>query len=294
MAEGKDIGVNEKPLRSDFGLFIPTHGRPNTQMTLDMMLDTGYTGDWWLVCDNLDESLDEYKSKYGDKIIVFDKHEWAERSDTLTNIEEMGTVLYARNFIQDKAKEMGYQIIGMFDDDLESFSIRYEKDGSLVQYPIVEGMDKLISSVVEYILEGRISAFSFAHNGGYFGGLEGSFKKGMDRNPIGSYFLNLSEDSLRHYYRGIVNEDFIYNMDMGRTGRMAFKLYDIMYMTPERGSNEGGHKGMYEEQTDYLHSSYVQIASPNTLRMRRDGKSRTNWNATHARIVSSKWRKTDD
>lgn len=291
MDEGKD---KDEGLKARYGVFIPTHGRAKSQITMNMLLDCGFTGDIWLVCDNLDDSLDEYLELYGERVLVFDKREWAMKSDRMTNRMELGTVLYARNYIQWKAKQMGYEVIGVFDDDLEAFSVRYELNGSLQGCRIEDSMDDLLGWVCEFILKGRVSAMSFAHNGGYFGGLEGDFKKGFTRNPAGAWFLNMTDEAWGGEYRGIVDEDFIYNMDMGRTGKIAFKLTDVMFVTPVRGSNDGGHKDMYDEMNKYVHTAYVNVASPNTLTITGTGGSRTNWNTTHSKIISQKWRKQDE
>lgn len=287
MDEGKDKG---KGLKGEYGVFIPTHGRAKSQVTMNMLLDCGFTGDIWLVCDNLDDSLDEYIELYGDRVLVFDKRDWAMRTDRLTNEVELGTVLYARNYIQWVGEQKGYDVIGVFDDDLDSFSIRYELDGRLQTHLMEDGMDDLIAGIIEFVLDGNIMAMSLAHNGGYFGGLEGEFKEGLTRNPSGAWFMNLTE-KLPQCFRGIVNEDSIYVRDAGRVGGLVFKLMDVMFSTPKRGTNEGGHSEMYSEMSKYIHSSYVKIASPSTMSMLDDGGRRTNRKAIHSEIISERWRK---
>lgn len=286
---GKDNEL--KARESEFGVFIPTHGRADSQVTMNMLLDSGFTGDIWLVCDNLDESLDEYISRYGDRVLVFDKREWALKSDRITNQMELGTVLYARNYIQEVAYQMGYEVIGVFDDDLESFSVRFERDNSLHGVPIEDSMDELINMVGRYMLDARVSAMALAHNGGYFGGLEGDFKKGLTRNPAGAWFINLTEDGWGGWYRGIVDEDFNYNLDLGRTGKIAFKWMDVMFTTPERGTNEGGNKGMYDDMSDYAKSSYTLINAPNSTTLTENGSRRMNWKSIYSQIISERWRK---
>lgn len=287
MDEGKD---KDESVKGSYGVFIPTHGRAKSQITMNMLLDCGFTGDIWLVCDNLDDSLDEYIELYGERVLVFDKRDWAMRTDRLTNDVELGTVLYARNYIQEIGKQKGYDVIGVFDDDLDSFSIRYEKDGGLQTHLMRDGMDDLIAGIVEFVIDGNIMAMSIAHNGGYFGGLEGEFKEGLTRNPSGAWFMNLTE-KLPQCFRGIVNEDSIYVRDAGRVGGLVFKLMDVMFSTPKRGTNEGGHSEMYSEMSKYIHSSYVMIASPSTMRMLEDGSRRTNRKAIHSEIISERWRK---
>ena len=59
-------------MRNDFAIFILTHGRPDTQLTLKTLLACGYTGRWYLVLDDQDDTIQKYIDNFGaDRIIVF-------------------------------------------------------------------------------------------------------------------------------------------------------------------------------------------------------------------------------
>ena len=59
----------------EFAVFIMVHGRPDKMWTYHTLRKAGYTGKIYLVADDLDKTVDQYKEKYGDELIVFDKNE---------------------------------------------------------------------------------------------------------------------------------------------------------------------------------------------------------------------------
>lgn len=60
-------------MRSDFAVFILTHGRPENIVTMKSLERGGYTGKLYIVIDNEDDTADRYRELYGDKVIQFDK-----------------------------------------------------------------------------------------------------------------------------------------------------------------------------------------------------------------------------
>ena len=57
-------------MRKDFAIFILTHERPDKQSTLSNLIMQGYTGDWYLVVDDEDKSIDKYIENFGEQIQV--------------------------------------------------------------------------------------------------------------------------------------------------------------------------------------------------------------------------------
>ena len=90
---------------TDFAVFIMVHGRPDKMWTLKTLRKQGYTGKVFLVGDNLDTTINEYKTKYGDELIVFDKIKASKNVDSGDNTGDMRSTLFAVNTIFDIAKE---------------------------------------------------------------------------------------------------------------------------------------------------------------------------------------------
>ena len=74
-------------LRSNFVVFILTHGRPDKVVTYNTLRNNGYTGPIVLVVDNEDNTIDRYKyiyeSKLNTAVYVFDKLDISKRYDTV-------------------------------------------------------------------------------------------------------------------------------------------------------------------------------------------------------------------
>ena len=58
-------------MRSDFAVLILTHGRPESQLTLQSLEKSGYTGKVYLVVDDEDKCAAEYVRIYGKKVVRF-------------------------------------------------------------------------------------------------------------------------------------------------------------------------------------------------------------------------------
>lgn len=64
-------------MRNDVVVFIITHHRAEKQLTLNCLRKAGYSGEIYLVVDNQDKELEIYKKNYKDKLLIFDKKEYA-------------------------------------------------------------------------------------------------------------------------------------------------------------------------------------------------------------------------
>ena len=104
-------------MRSDFAVFILTHGRAENIVTLKALKRGGYTGKIYFIIDNEDDQQDIYRKKFGDKVIVFNKQEVYDRTDTMDNFNEHRAIVYARNESFKIAKKLGIAYFLMLDDD---------------------------------------------------------------------------------------------------------------------------------------------------------------------------------
>lgn len=117
-------------MRDDFAVFILSNGRPDNIKTLRALKKANYTGNWYIVCDDLDTTLPEYKKKFKDRVIVFDKRAIAAKIDTgINDNEDMRAIVYARNACFDIAKYLGLTYFLELDDDYTSFDARYISKG---------------------------------------------------------------------------------------------------------------------------------------------------------------------
>ena len=97
-----------KAVLNDFAVFILTHGRPDNVVTYDTLKKHGYTGRVYLVIDDEDDTEDQYRERYGDKVIQFSKREIEKTFDTGDNFtNKRGVIIYARNACFEIARNLG-------------------------------------------------------------------------------------------------------------------------------------------------------------------------------------------
>jgi len=105
-----------------FAVFILTHGRANSVYTYQTLRKQGYTGKIYLICDDEDKQLNQYKEVYGkESVIVFNKQEAIDLTDSGDNFKKRNSVVYARNISFDIAKSLGLTHFWQLDDDYTRF-----------------------------------------------------------------------------------------------------------------------------------------------------------------------------
>jgi len=82
-------------------------GRPRNVVTYHTLMRQGYTGPVYIIVDNEDKTLGEYRKVYGDKVIVFDKAATAKTFDEGDNFNDRRAVIYARNASFQIARDLG-------------------------------------------------------------------------------------------------------------------------------------------------------------------------------------------
>ena len=90
-----------------FVAFILTHGRPDRVLTYEKLRKHGYTGKIYIVCDDEDKTLPEYRKRFGD-VLVFSKSEIAKTFDEGDNFGDRRAIIYARNACFELAQQISY------------------------------------------------------------------------------------------------------------------------------------------------------------------------------------------
>ena len=77
----------------NFAIMIISHKRANTQLTYETLQRVGYTGNLFIIVDDEDPQLEDYKRIYGDIIKVFSKDEMLKIADTIDNFNNKSNTL---------------------------------------------------------------------------------------------------------------------------------------------------------------------------------------------------------
>ena len=123
-------------MRNDFAVFILTHGRADNVATMGALKKGGYTGKWYMIIDDEDETADQYRKNFRpEHVIMFDKQDAYDRADTMDNFNEHRAIIYARNETFRIAKELGLKYFLMLDDDYKEIDFRYVNGNKLSAKP---------------------------------------------------------------------------------------------------------------------------------------------------------------
>lgn len=248
---------------NNFAVFILSHGRANNIDTLKTLRRANYSGKWFIVVDNQDDMLGEYKREYKNKVIVFDKEEWMNKTDTVTNEKEFASPVFARNFISCYATENGYEYYLMIDDDIKSLNIRYIK-GEKLKSTTLNNFNVWIEQVINMLSKNNhILCIGTGNAGSYIGGPKGKYSNRV-------YIGDFSQVALFHgrcEFKGIFNEDENVCLLEANKGRVAMLDLNVSHASPKRKSNKGGLKEEYNKTNDYFIAMCSFIVHPSACRI---------------------------
>ncbi len=283
-------------MRSDFAAFILTHGRPDRQYTLDTLKRCGYTGAYYLVIDNEDDTAGEYFKRYGDKVIQFDKLAVSRTFDTGDNFSDRRTIVYARNACFQIAKNLGIRYFLELDDDYTSFCCRYVKDGKFTRREL-NNIDGMFELMIQLLNDTKAVTVAFAQNGDFVGGaLEGgAYSKGILRKAMNTFFC----DTERPFtFVGRINEDVNTYTSEGSRGKLFLTVTGVSIQQKQTQSNKGGMTDVYLDSGTYVKSFYTVMYSPScTTVMRMGGNTQkrihhhVEWSNCVPKIISDRYRK---
>lgn len=267
---------------NDFIIFIISHERAETMTTYKLLQKMQCKYPIYIVIDNEDKQKELYEKKYS-SLIVFDKNEYLEKTDTIDNFKKKTSAVYARNFCIDKAKEMKKKYFAIFDDDITDIRIRYPKDGKLASF-LIKDITKVIDIYVDFLEKSKCAGTGFGQTWGLIGGIE-TFFNGGQREICQTMILKNSDFK---YFAGTQNEDghFSYaNFD-----KVFYKINGAIITSPERGTNEGGNNDFYNNDF-YITNFYSIIYYPSALKINLEGKIRRQKKYIYPEILSSRWKK---
>ena len=253
-------------MRNDFAVIIPTHGRHDRVFTIDSLRKSGYTGNFYLLCDDEDKQLDKYKTKYGDKVMVFSKDDYKGKFDKMDNFGNKACVVYARNAMWDIAKKIGLKYFAVADDDYTAFEYRITSEGGYYSKRI-KNINDVFNSYTDFLITSKVDTVCFAQGGDYIGGKEctnivNGFK--VFRKMMNLYFFDVDKPI---EFKGTINEDLTSSVTEGRTGRVILTSLMNSITQKETQAQAGGLTEIYLELGTYVKSFYSVIAAPSCVKV---------------------------
>jgi len=289
---------DENKRDSNFCVFIISYGRADDVRTINTLLDKkgNFSQDYYIICSDDDKSLQNYKDKYGERVLVFNKDSVAPYIDTGDNFNKRNVVIFARNMCFSFAKKLGYRYFVQLDDDYHKFMNRYFYDNKLLVHSNVEDFDNMFKVHLDFLKNTPCTIVAMAQGGDFIGGTgNNNAIKGYKRKVMNSFFCDLERP---FYFYGTFNEDATYYAHASRTGVLVFTLFGWMLDQSSTQTLSGGLTDAYLESGTYLKSFYTVMYSPSNTKIgtlgHGDGKRihhKINGKAAFPEILDEKYSK---
>lgn len=282
-----------------FCIFILSYKRPNSIYTLKTLEKSNYNGDWYIICGDDDPTINEYINNYGkEKILIFNKEEVAEYTDSCDNFGKKKLCLFARNYCFEIAKQLGYDYFLELDDDYTSFEYRYIQEEKL-KVMKVEEFDYIVEIMLDFLQQSNATAVAFAQGGDFIGGAKNGFvaKNRVKRKCMNSWFCCTNKP---FKFLGSMNDDVNTYITLGNKGQLFFTIADVSLVQPPTQSVSGGMSDEYGDSGTYLKSFYSVMLCPSFVKVSAMGDKyfrihhKVNWNKAVPKIISSKYQKFNE
>jgi len=278
-----------------FVVFVVTHGRPDRVITIKTLRKQGYTGKIYLIMDDEDTSIPEYKKAYGDQVLVFSKQKYINLTDDGDNFEEKRAVVYARNACFEMAENIGVKLFIVLDDDYTEF--RFKTDGRFnYDDKQIKNLDRTFNDLFDYYLSIPAKSIAISQNGDYIGGAGNNLHTslGRRRKCMNSFFCSVDRP---FQFLGKINEDLTTATRLQSLGNL-FLTYPLLSLQQiETQQNRGGLTDIYLALGTYVKSFYSVMYQPSSIKVSMMGDShrrlhhKVNWECTVPCILSEQYRK---
>jgi hypothetical protein len=278
----------------DFAVFILSHGRSENVITLKSLQDSNYTGKIYIIIDNEDNELDNYKKIHKEKIIIFDKKQASKHTDTGDNFKGRNVVVFARNEVHNIAKKLNLTHFLVLDDDYRRFQFKYVENNKL-KSKTVKNLNKLFDKTLDYLDETKALSICYAQGGDFIGGAESNnFKKGILRKAMNVFFCRT--DRPFQFY-GRINEDLTTYVLLGSVGELFITLTRTSIDQTQTQLNKNGLTEVYLELGTYVKSFYSVIYNPSCVSVAPMGNKhkrlhhQVKWENAVPKILNEKYKK---
>lgn len=273
-------------------LYIISKGRPQCT-TAQTLQKIKYTGKWFIVCGNNDETLPQYIEKWGkDKILVFDWYEEIKHTDVMDNFgfETMPSgASPVRNAVFDFSRARGERRHWQMDDDFTAFRLT-----SLKEKKNVRITGKLfywwLARIAKYADDAKLAnvGISLAEE------CYPNCAKKFAQRVYAAH--NMSNDpELTPKWKGRFNDDTIHAITVFRTGlKKEMNLKFLCIDTRNSQQEKGGLTEMYKSLGTVRKTAYLILIAPNAAKLTiRHGRFHhiVRWDKLVVKTLSEKWKK---
>lgn len=282
-------------MMSDFAVFILTHGRAGNVQTYKTLRDSGYTGRIFLMVDDEDSQIAEYKKRFGNQVVVFSKQAAVEMTDSGDNFGKRNSVVYARNYNFEMARQLGVKYFLQLDDDYRQFRYTFNNKREYITKNInIGNLDAVISAMLEFYIASGALTVAMSQGGDFIGGPGSNVSKlhaqgKFSRKAMNAFFMSIDRP---FKFMGRINEDVNAYIEIGHRGGMFITVPRIRLEQTQTQANSGGLTDIYLDLGTYVKSFYSVMYAPSCVKITEMGvKSRRlhhtiKWKHTVPMIIS--------
>lgn len=280
-----------------FAVFILSHGRPDNVITYRTLRSHGYTGKIYIIVDDEDKTIDQYKQEFKNEVIVFSKKDYENKFDIMDNFEGNKVIVYARNACYDIARNLELDYFFEYEDDYTCFQHRFI-EGDVLKGKKIEILDKVMNALITCLDETKVDTIAFAQGGDFIGGASSFSNNTLKRKAMNSFVFKVNKNQDHDIiFIGRMNDDVNTYLTQGKVGKLFFQISDICLVQIATQSNSGGNTEVYKSFGTYVKSFYSVMAAPNCCKIDLMGRKnkrihhKINWNNAVPRIIDEKHRK---
>lgn len=281
----------------NFAVFILSHGRPDNVLTYKTLRKQGYTGKIYIIVDDEDKTLKEYKAKYTNEVIVFSKKDYANKFDIMDNFTDNKVIVFARNACYDIARKLKLDYFFEYEDDYTQFSYRYIK-GTSLPAKIMPNLDEVLNLMIECLDATKADTLAFAQGGDFMMGALSFKANTFKRKAMNTFVFRVNEDPKDDIkFIGRMNDDVNTYLTQGKIGKLFFQIAQFSLVQVQTQANSGGNTEVYKKFGTYVKSFYSVMAAPSCCKIDLLGKTdkrihhRINWNNAVPKILDEKFKK---
>jgi len=281
----------------DFAVFILSHGRPDKVFTYKELLRGGYSGRIYIVIDNEDKTAEEYRKKYGEIVITFDKAKIAETFDEGDNFQDRRAVIYARNACFDIARDLGIKYFMQLDDDYYEIRYQFNARNEYANFSLCLDLDNIFLSLLSFYKSIKCVTVAISQTGDFIGGALGSYGKKLvlHRKAMNTFIFSADSD---FRFFGRINEDVNGYTAHQNKGNLFFTVPNLAIDQKTTQKNSGGMSEMYLDSGTYIKSFYSVMYLPSAVKVGMMGESHRRlhhsikWDNAVPAIISEQYRKS--
>lgn len=281
-----------------FAVFILSHSRADRVETLDTLKQSGYSGKTFIVVDDEDTQLSDYKARFSNQdnveLLVFNKQSMIDKADTIYPEKKRSSALYARNFIE-KYAPIRYEAFAMLDDDITSFRFRWVENDSVKSQVVATTLTEVFEQYCKYMLTVNIATTSFPFSMFYVSGTSGLEKKITESRH--TYQIHLRNSRFPVDWTAVINQDTITQLQTMQIGYIWWSIPFLVFDAEPMNSKAGGLKSVYDSIKDFDMAFLAVISNPSCCKVAYSGGTRStmqikeNKHTSYPMIVSSRYKK---